>query len=264
MSAFGSGRSEDDERFDAGADDDVADLPERIIVVREPPAGIDDDGLPPTGAMPRIDVDAPEDPDVFQAEPDALARTAAAAAAPADVDASDAAPSIDLDEVDLRAGGATGEVDEDEPTMAHAMDLELDLDDPDDLEDDAEADADGPGSYAATEGRHRAELDAMVAQVAASQVTDDEDDRGWRTPAAAPTPGRDETGPGTLRPKVPEPVVAVRPRATPSRGGRTVSSMRALMGLAVVVVLAGVGLAGAIGAAVLLIVLVLSRAFGSG
>ena len=44
---------------------------------------------------------------------------------------------------------------------------------------------------------------------------------------------------------------------------RTVSRVRALVGLVLVVVLAGVGLAGAVGVAVLLVVFALSRAFGS-
>lgn len=116
-------------------------------------------------------------------------------------------------------------------------------------------------------GERRAELDALVAQVAASQVPDDEVEPPFRwedVDERSAAPRRDEAGPSTLRPKVPEPVLASWTTPSPSRSRRAASQLRALLGLLLVVVLAGVGLAGAIGAAVLLVVLVLSRAFGSG
>lgn len=85
-------------------------------------------------------------------------------------------------------------------------------------------------------------------------------------PAGSQTrPGRDETDPGTLRPKVPESVIAARTISSmPSRSRRAIRRVRALIGLVLVVLLSGVGLAAAIGAAVLLVVFALSRAFGSG
>jgi hypothetical protein len=91
-----------------------------------------------------------------------------------------------------------------------------------------------------------------------------------RTTTASPAPAwaptaheRDETDPGALRPKAPEPVIVAR-SMLPSRSRRAVTRLRALIGLIVVVTLAGVGLAAAIGTAVALIAFALSRAFGGG
>ena len=165
------------------------------------------------------------------------------------------------------------------------------------LEADAELELEREVEVVVADEPDRIELDDLVDEVAASQAPDDDEEDGgpptetFRWPdddddlevasavAAAPLPPigaeslrwdpepearRDETGPGTLRPSVPEPVIAARTTSSPSRSRRTVSRLRSLLGLVFVVLLAGVGLAGAIGAAVLLVVLVLSRAFGSG
>ena len=65
-----------------------------------------------------------------------------------------------------------------------------------------------------------------------------------RHPEPAPIPRRDETGPGTLRPKAPEPVIAARTTVGPSMTRRTVSRLRALLGLVFVVVLVARRIAG--------------------
>jgi len=87
-------------------------------------------------------------------------------------------------------------------------------------------------------------------------------------PAAAAVAARDETGPGTLRPMVPEPVSEAR-RARPAPGpgassgaGWAWEKLRAASGLLVLVVVAGVGLAAAIGLLVFGIAFALRRAAG--
>ena len=72
--------------------------------------------------------------------------------------------------------------------------------------------------------------------------------------------GRDETDPGALRPSAPESVSIHR---MPSRSKRVLGRIRALIGLLIVVALTGIGVAAAIGVAVLAIVFVLRQAFGS-
>ncbi|MDQ3106536.1 MAG: hypothetical protein M3Q68_01865 [Actinomycetota bacterium] len=81
-----------------------------------------------------------------------------------------------------------------------------------------------------------------------------------------------EMGTGALRPVAPEPAVAVRrnpstdilpPRARrPSPARRALARARAAVGLVILVVVAGVGLAGAIGAFVLAVAFALQRAAG--
>lgn len=110
----------------------------------------------------------------------------------------------------------------------------------------------------------REELDELVAQMAAAQEPPDEAvPLPEPEPAVVPppVPERDETGPSALRPKAPEPVLAAR-TTSPSRARRTVSRVRALVGLVILVVLSGVVLAAATGAAIALITLVLQKAFG--
>lgn len=87
-------------------------------------------------------------------------------------------------------------------------------------------------------------------------------------PVVAAVPLDDETGSSTLRPMVPEPVVEARrtepapPAPTPTAGRSAWEGMRAAMGLLVLVMGAGVGLAAAIGLFVLGITFALQRAVG--
>ena len=263
-------------------DDEPDELPERIIVVREP-------------------IDA--DPDAAAAELEALAAAAAAAVAEPDEDVADeplveidatlgartpdygreraetggepvatddVSPeaAIDLDEVDLRF---------EEPAAPEPAAVEVDLTA---IADEVEIEEMAPDVEVEADDEDDDEL--LLAELTHDLAEEDDDPLGDAGPPTAPfrwepeeepptmaappdatRPRRDETGPGTLRPEVPEPVIVAR-STSPSRSRRAVRRVRALLGLVFVVVLSGVGLAAAIGAAILLVVLALSRAFGSG
>ena len=293
----GAGPDGGDDDGSAAEDTDalVDDLPERIIVVREPldddPAAaeavpeapaidLDEVDLRTSAGPPVLDLDdaallpGPEVAGPALEPPHAVVDDADADAAPPPepdepdvvvVDEDRVLPSeLDEPEGDLVDESRPSELDKPENDLVDAYDSPgSSLDDtPDDLvgghdaptfEAEAEPDVDEP------------ELDEGPPTEAFRWAPDDDDEDG-RT--ALVVPERDEAGPSTLRPTVPEPALVAKKQkehaAPRTRSRRTLQRMRALLGLVFVVVLSGVGLAAAIGGAVLLIVLVLSRAFGSG
>ena len=119
---------------------------------------------------------------------------------------------------------------------------------------------------------------AAEAEVADPAPPPAEDDETWATVAPvdgdaattveADVAARDETGSGTLRPLVPEPVSeARRARSGPapaasSTAGWAWEKLRAASGLLVLVVVAGIGLAAVIGLLVFAIAFALRRAAG--
>jgi hypothetical protein len=271
---------------------DDLDLPERVIVVPAPVAGA---VAPPEGDAGETSPDAAVAP--IAASPVGSAgrvvldegADSAAGAAPERVQASEpAAPDADKGSppeadapdagaiaggtfaLDARAPGPAVGVDSRAagPDAAAAADRHASVFEPTSEGPPTEAvdmitelQAEDDGHVLAVEPTSEGPPTAAVDITAVLQAEDDEGpDEAAPARTATARPERDETGPGALRPSAPEPVSIHR---GPSRSRQVVSRLRAFVGLLLVVALSGVGVAAAIGAAVLVVAFVVKRAFGS-